>query len=110
MAVRDTLPPEVDALDGEQRAFLAALAGVASAPDRGPSGGDAWQTAIFTTAASLGLPAGRAFAALYLAFLGRPNGPRAGWLLAGLDAAFVARRLCEAAGEDATMSTAGGAT
>ena len=29
-----------------------------------------------------GLPAGRAFAALYLAFLGRPNGPRAGWLLA----------------------------
>ena len=52
--------------------------------DGGPGGGDAWQAAIFATAAGRGLPPGRAFAALYLAFLGRPNGPRAGWLLAGL--------------------------
>ena len=37
-----------------------------------------------------GRPAGgRAFAALYAAFLGRTNGPRAGWLLASLDPAFV---------------------
>ena len=34
--------------------------------------------------------------ALYLAFLGRPNGPRAGWLLASLDRGFVIRRLREA--------------
>jgi lysyl-tRNA synthetase class 1 len=106
MAVREALPPETDALDAEQRAFLASLAVVAA--ERGPGGGDAWQSAIFTTATGLGLPAGRAFAALYLAFLGRPNGPRAGWLLAGLDRAFVAGRLREAAAGDATMSPAGG--
>ena len=115
MAVRDTAPEEAGALDDGQRAFLGALAGALGAgPDggsvmTGPSGGDAWQTAIFATAAGLGLPPGRAFAALYLAFLGRPNGPRAGWLLAGLEPAFVARRLREVAAPGATMSAAGGA-
>ncbi|HEX5590127.1 MAG TPA: lysine--tRNA ligase [Candidatus Limnocylindrales bacterium] len=107
MAVRATLPAEAAGLDPEQRAFLAALAGAAS-PD-GPASGDAWQSAIFETAAGLGLPPGRAFAALYLAFLGRPNGPRAGWLLAGLERAFVAGRLREAASASATMGGAGGA-
>ncbi|TAL13174.1 MAG: lysine--tRNA ligase [Chloroflexota bacterium] len=115
MAVRETTPEEAGALDDEQRAFLGALAGaVVPGPDHdgaasGPAGGDAWQTAIFATAAGLGLPPGRAFAALYLAFLGRPNGPRAGWLLAGLEPAFVARRLREVAAPDATMGPAGGA-
>src|SRR3970282_2332792 len=91
MTVREALPEELRSLDPEQRAFLAALAG-AVLHEGGPSGGDAWQSAIFSTAAGLGLPPGRAFAALYLAFLGRPNGPRAGWLLAGLEGAFVAGR------------------
>jgi lysyl-tRNA synthetase class 1 len=96
MTVREALPDEVRSLDPEQRAFLAALAG-AVLHEGGPSGGDAWQSAIFSTAAGLGLPPGRAFAALYLAFLGRPNGPRAGWLLAGLEQDFVLTRLREAA-------------
>ncbi len=114
MAVRDTLPEESAVLDGDQRTFLDALAGAVATPAddetrSGPTGGDAWQAAIFATAAGLGLPPGRAFAALYLTFLGRPNGPRAGWLLAGLDPEFVAHRLREAAAGDATMSGAGGA-
>ncbi len=108
MAVREELPVEAAMLDVEQRSFLAALAGAVT-DDGGTSGGDAWQGAIFGTAADLGLPPGRAFAALYVVFLGRPNGPRAGWLLAGLDRAFVARRLHEAAAVDATMTPAGGA-
>jgi lysyl-tRNA synthetase class 1 len=108
MAVREALPHEAEGLDAGQRAFLAALAGAVT-QDGGPSGGDAWQAAIFATAVGLGQPAGRAFAALYLSFLGRPNGPRAGWLLAGLDQVFVARRLREAAAGDATMSPSGGA-
>jgi len=99
MAVRDELPAEAAALDAEQRAFLAALAdAVGGAGVPAPSGGDAWQGAIFATATSLALAPGRAFGALYLAFLGRPNGPRAGWLLASLDAAFVVARLRAAAG------------
>ncbi len=93
---RDGLPAEAAALDGAQRAYLGALADAAEpAP---PGSGDGWQTAIFATAGEAGLPAGRAFAALYLAFLGRINGPRAGWLLASLDPDFVIARLRAAAG------------
>jgi lysyl-tRNA synthetase class I len=68
-----------------------------------PSGGDAWQSVIYAAAEAAGLPSGRAFAALYLAFLARANGPRAGWLLAGLDRAFVIARLREAAGAPAPV-------
>ncbi|MEA2620319.1 MAG: lysyl-tRNA synthetase, class [Chloroflexota bacterium] len=102
---RDALPAEAGALEPDQRAFLAALADAAAA-DR-PRGGDAWQNAIFSAAESAGLPAGRAFAALYLAFLGRTNGPRAGWLLASLEPDFVVERLRAAA--SVQPSTVGGA-
>ncbi|HEV8467985.1 MAG TPA: lysine--tRNA ligase [Candidatus Limnocylindria bacterium] len=42
-----------------------------------------------------GKPAREAFAAIYLAFIGKPNGPKAGWLLTSLETAFVLRRLDE---------------
>ena len=96
---RDALPAEVADLDAGQRAYLAALASAAA--DGHPSSGDAWQTLIFGVAGECGLAAGRAFGALYAAFLGRPNGPRAGWLLASLEPAFVVERL-RAAGAFAT--------
>ena len=93
---RDALPSEATALDLDQRAFLGGL-GAAAAVER-PQGGDAWQTLLFRVAQEAGLPAGRAFGAVYLAVLGRPNGPRAGWLLASLDHEFVVNRLRDAAG------------
>jgi lysyl-tRNA synthetase class 1 len=93
---RDGLPPEASSLDDSQRAYLAALA--ATAESARPDAGEAWQNAIFATATELGLEAKAAFAALYLAFLGRPNGPRAGWLLASLEPQFVLDRLREAGG------------
>ncbi|MBA3234912.1 MAG: lysine--tRNA ligase [Chloroflexi bacterium] len=86
----DGVPDAAYALDDAQRGFLAALAEAADR-DR-PTGGDAWQSAIFLVSKGLDLPARRAFEAVYLAFLGRPNGPRAGWLLASLDPAFVIER------------------
>ena len=92
---RDAVPAEASALEADQRAYLASLADTAA--ETHPSSGDDWQTAIFATAATGDLPAGRAFGALYLAFLGRPNGPRAGWLLASLPADFVVERLRAAA-------------
>ena len=95
MAVRADLPPEADALAPEQRAYLADLADAAGTT--APAAGDAWQALIFSVAAEAGLSNGRAFAALYLAFLGRPNGPRAGWLLASLESGFVVNRLRAAA-------------
>ena len=103
---RDALPEEAVALEDDQRVFMVALAdAVAGAP---PAGGDAWQSAIFAAATAAGVPAGRAFAALYLAFLGRSNGPRAGWLLASLAPEFVVARLREAAAAGA--ATVGGAS
>ena len=93
---RDALPVEATALGEDQRVFLGGLAIAADKED--PHGGDAWQTLLFRVAGDAALSPGRAFGAVYLAFLGRPNGPRAGWLLASLDAPFVIARLREAAG------------
>ena len=92
---RDALPEEAAALDDDQRAYLAAVAGAVDA--RRPESGDAWQDVIFATATERGIEPRAAFTALYLAFLGRTNGPRAGWLLASLDREFVIARLREAA-------------
>ena len=58
--------------------------------------GEAWQELIFRKSKDLEMKAGEAFSALYRAFLDRTNGPRAGWLLASLDRAFVVNRLREA--------------
>ena len=82
-----------------ERQFLAALIERAKELSGGLQAhdGDAWQAAIFETATEGGLKAGKAFRAVYVAFLGRPNGPRAGWLLAKLEPDFVVERLREAA-------------
>jgi lysyl-tRNA synthetase class 1 len=93
---RDGLPSEAAALGEDQRAWLGALARAAEAAP--PTSGDAWQALVFEVVAAAALPAGRAFGALYLAFLGRTNGPRAGWLLASLEPSFVLGRLRAAAG------------
>lgn len=92
----DAVPPEVASLADEQRLYLVALA--RAAERQRPAGGEAWQSLIFAIAAEAALPAGRAFGALYIALLGRPNGPRAGWFLASLDPDFVIRRLRIAGG------------
>jgi lysyl-tRNA synthetase class 1 len=94
--VHDTLPEAVVELDDAQRSYLAALADSVG-DDAPPASGDAWQNAIFAVASEEGLPAGRAFDAIYRVFLGRPNGPRAGWLLASLAPDFVIGRLRAAA-------------
>ncbi|MBA2374074.1 MAG: lysine--tRNA ligase [Chloroflexi bacterium] len=90
------MPSAAAELDGEQRRFLAR---VSEAVEREtPTSGDAWQTILFDLAREDELPPRRAFEAIYRTFLGRTNGPRAGWLLATLDPAFVARRAWEASG------------
>ena len=94
VAVQAALPSEVRELGDDQRVYLAALAQAAEAA--APVSGDAWQDLIFRVAHDGGVASGRAFAALYVAFLGRLNGPRAGWLLAAQPPAFVLERLREA--------------
>jgi lysyl-tRNA synthetase class 1 len=97
---RDALPDAGRNLDAAQRAALANLADAATLLPAAAWNGESLQAAIFDAARAAELPAGRAFAALYAAFLGQPHGPRAGWLLASLERAFVVTRLREAAAAD----------
>jgi lysyl-tRNA synthetase, class I len=80
----------LEALTNSQRAFLRLagdnLANVAWSPD-------ALQAALFDAARLTPLAQGEAFAAVYLLFLGRPSGPKAGNLLAFLDRDDVLARL-----------------
>jgi lysyl-tRNA synthetase class 1 len=89
----DALPDAASELDDVQRAYLGRLA---DAIRGGEWTGETLQAAIFAGAKEAELAAGVAFAAIYLAFLGRRSGPRAGWLLAALDRDFVIGRLREA--------------
>ncbi len=91
----DALPQAAHELEAAQRDYLRALAEAVEASP--PAGGEAWQALLFETAKQGELPSGQAFGAIYRAFLDRPNGPRAGWLLASLDSSFVVNRLKEAA-------------
>ncbi|HEX5039349.1 MAG TPA: lysine--tRNA ligase [Candidatus Limnocylindria bacterium] len=93
---RDALPPAAADADDAQRSYLASLA---DALESSAWNGESLQAAIFASAQARDLPSGRAFAAIYLAFLGRSSGPRAGWLLAALDRDFVLGRLREASGQ-----------
>jgi len=106
IAVQASLPEAVATLEPIDRQFLGALVERAMelGAGPGPADGEAWQAAIFETATDGGLKAGRAFRALYVAFLGRTNGPRAGWLLAKLEPTFVVERLREASAP-ATLPT-----
>ena len=89
------LPPAADELGPAQRAFLAALADAVE--EQPPVSGEGWQSAIFEVARAAEIRPADAFGSIYRAFLGRPNGPRAGWLLASLAPAFVISRLRDAA-------------
>jgi lysyl-tRNA synthetase class 1 len=51
---------------------------------------------IYAVANELGLDPKKFFQAVYLAFLGERQGPKAGWFIASLDRDFVKRRLIEA--------------
>jgi len=86
--------PEV-ALDDGQRAFLRRLAEVVRT--RPTWSGEDLHAQMHALKTQVGIPPQRAFAAVYLAFLGKPSGPQAGWFLAALDREFVLSRLEEAA-------------
>lgn len=88
--------PSVELTEAQRRYLLAIkdLIGKVHDPDE-------MQNQLYETAKKVGLlnaegkPSRDAFAAIYLAFIGRPNGPKAGSLLTSLDSDFVRRRLDE---------------
>jgi len=105
VAIQEELPAAVSEMTDDMRRYLRAVAIAAETLPPYPGGAE-WQDLLFKAAVGLGMRTNRqSFAAIYLAFLGRDSGPRAGWLLASLDKDFVVRRLLEAA--DATPATNG---
>ncbi len=105
VAVREDLPAEAGDLTEVQGLYLGDLADGAEAER--PAAGDAWQDLIYRCGQRRGVSSRDAFEAVYAAFLGRTNGPRAGWLLASLEPGFVTQRLRQAA-EEAAAAAAGG--
>ncbi len=98
--VQTTLPAV--SLSDLQRAFLGRLADVLAAQ---AWSGDDLHAKIHALKTEMELPPKDAFAAIYLAFLGKASGPQAGAFLAALDRDLVLRRLREAAGPN--MQSAG---
>ena len=81
---------EVRNFSDAQRRFLGELAAAFETVAWEP---DAIQGAIFDATRSTPIDPPDGFAALYVTFLGRPSGPKAGPLLSFLDRAFVVDRL-----------------
>jgi lysyl-tRNA synthetase class 1 len=101
--VQDELPEAAKTLSPAQRRFLAR-----AAEEVGPgTGAEDLQAKLYAAAREVGLTEGEkvskdAFAAIYIALLGRPMGPRAAWLVATLDPEFVKRRFREASMDGVT--------
>ena len=87
----DQIPPQVEQLTPEQLNYLATLG------DRlgslSPWDADTLQTTLFAIAKELDLKQPIAFQAVYLTFLGKERGPKAGALLSYLDQDFVCDRI-----------------
>ncbi len=90
LKVTDDVSDEVRNFSDTQRRFLGELAASFESVAWEP---DAIQGAVFDATRSTPIDAPDGFAALYVTFLGRPSGPKAGPLLSFLDRAFVVARL-----------------
>jgi len=96
-SVLPELPPEITLTDAQRRYLVAVkeLVGTIRDPEE-------MQNQLYETAKRVGLVGedGKvsrgAFSAIYLVFLGKPSGPKAGWLLTTLKDDFVRRRIDEA--------------
>jgi lysyl-tRNA synthetase class 1 len=96
-SVLPELPPDIKLTDAQRR-YLVAVKEVVGAL-RDP---EEMQDQLYETAKRVGLVGDdgkvsrEAFSAIYLVFLGKPSGPKAGWLLTTLTEDVVRRRIDEA--------------
>ena len=91
--VQDDLP-DVE-MTAESRGFLQKLAETIETEK--DLNGQGMHDAIYAAAEVAGVKPGQAFVVLYRVILGQDSGPKAGWFLASLDGAWLAKRLREGA-------------
>lgn len=89
--VTPSLPDQAKKLSDEQKNYLSQAAEKIDSRD-----GEKIQADLYTLSQSLGLPAAKAFQAIYLALIGKESGPRAGMLIASQNQDFIKRRFLEA--------------
>lgn len=89
----DEIPEAVKDLTEEQINYLKQLHTTLQTIEKWE--GEELQTAIFTATKILGVKPNIAFPAVYLSFLGKEKGPKAGYLFSYLDKDFVFKRLEE---------------
>lgn len=94
--LQDELPDAARALSPQQKSALAAIHDALKQEEALPSG-EVLHELLHSIKDEKGIAPAELFSALYLAFLGKPYGPKAGWFLSVLDRNFVLRRLEEAA-------------
>ncbi|RFP63119.1 MAG: lysine--tRNA ligase [Limnothrix sp. CACIAM 69d] len=87
----DTIPERANQLSPEQTNYVEALLKALATVDSWD--GETLQTALFATTRELDLKMPVAFSAIYLAFLNKERGPKAGPLLSYLDRQLVLDRL-----------------
>lgn len=88
-----TLPDAVEELSEEQRGFLDRFTDRLESIEWTP---EVLHGAVHEEREPIDVGAGDAFGAVYVAFLGKSHGPRAGYFLASMDREFVLERLRQA--------------
>jgi len=92
----DAIPDSARALTPEQRHYLGVLGDRLSTC---PWDGETLQNLLFAVSRELNIGQKEAFSAIYLGFLGKERGPKAGHLFSYLDRQFVLKRLCKLASD-----------
>lgn len=87
----DGIPEEAKNLTSEQKKYLLGVKDVLNEGDAAES----LQISLFELSKQLGVPTKDAFAAIYLSFIGKTHGPRAGMLLMGFGREKVIKRIDE---------------
>ncbi len=95
--MREELPADIALTEGQKKylAEVRKLVGTISDPEVMQE--ELYEAAKRVALTQDGKVSRDAFSAIYLALLGKPNGPKAAWLLTTLDADFARRRLDQAA-------------
>jgi len=91
LVVQEKLPESAKKLSDLQKDFLRQIAILVETTREAKD----LEVAVYEKAKALGLGGKDAFAAIYTALLGKPNGPKASFLLLSLDKDFIAKRFNE---------------